>query len=87
MRTTLTLDDDLAEKLRKLAHERRVPFRRVVNEVIRQALAKGAPSPSSPEAFTLDTFRSAFHTGVDPLRINQLVDELDATHAIEKTRR
>lgn len=87
MRTTLTLDDDLAEKLRKLAHERRVPFRRVVNEVIRQALAEDSPSPSSPEAFIIDTFRSAFHMSVDPLRLNQLADELDATHAIEKTRR
>lgn len=39
MRTTLTLDDDVAAHLRRLSEERRVPFRRLVNDVLRQGLA------------------------------------------------
>jgi predicted transcriptional regulator len=34
MRTTLTLDDDVAMKLRELAHRRRVPFKEVVDSVL-----------------------------------------------------
>jgi predicted transcriptional regulator len=31
MRTTLTLDDDVAAKLRELAHRRKLTFREAVN--------------------------------------------------------
>ena len=40
MRTTLTLDDDLAEELRALAHRTRRSFKDVVNEAIRTGLAR-----------------------------------------------
>ena len=40
MRTTLTLDDDLAEELRTLAHQTRRPFKDVLNEAIRTGLAR-----------------------------------------------
>lgn len=39
MRTTLTLDDDLAARLETLSQRRGVPFRQVVNEAIRKGLA------------------------------------------------
>ena len=32
MRTTLTIDPDNAERLRKLAHRSRLPFKRVLND-------------------------------------------------------
>jgi hypothetical protein len=38
MRTTVTLDDDLAELLRQRARERDIPFKRVLNEAIRAGL-------------------------------------------------
>lgn len=39
MRTTLTLDDDVAEKLRSEARRSGRPFREVVNETLRRGLA------------------------------------------------
>ena len=39
MLTTLTLDDDVAAKLRELAHRARLPFNEVVNAVLRRGLA------------------------------------------------
>lgn len=39
VRTTLTLDDDLAVKLKAEAHRTRRPFRDVVNETLRNGLA------------------------------------------------
>lgn len=38
MRTTLTLDDELLEELRKIAHRERVPFKQVVDRAIRMGL-------------------------------------------------
>ncbi len=42
MRTTLTLDDDLASRLELLAQKRGVSLKQVVNETIR----KGLPRPT-----------------------------------------
>jgi plasmid stability protein len=41
MRTTLTLDPDLAEALRERAHRTHRPFKDVVNEALRAGLAAG----------------------------------------------
>ncbi|MDH3285844.1 MAG: DUF2191 domain-containing protein [Acidobacteriota bacterium] len=38
MRTTLTLDDDVAVLLRELQHERSISFREAVNEALRAGL-------------------------------------------------
>lgn len=43
MRTTLTIDDRIAEALKDLAHRSNRPFKEVVNETLRAGLtAKGA---------------------------------------------
>lgn len=42
MRTTLTLDDDLAVMLKREAEATRRPFRDVVNEAIRRGLVESA---------------------------------------------
>jgi plasmid stability protein len=52
MRTTLTLDDDVAAKLKAEARRSGRPFRDVVNEALRAGLMKRrASSPRTP--FTL----------------------------------
>jgi hypothetical protein len=78
MRTTLSLDEDVAEKLRELAHRDKRPFKQVVNEVLRRGLAAQAPRARAPRPFRVGGFRSAFRPGVDPLKLNQLNDELEA---------
>jgi hypothetical protein len=78
MRTTLTIDDDVAVKLRDLAHRRRISFKEAVNSVLRRGLSaqEGRTAPGRP--FRVEVFRSRFRPGVDPLRLNQLSDELEA---------
>ena len=39
MRTTLTLEDDVAAELERLQRARREPFKRTVNEVLRAGIA------------------------------------------------
>jgi hypothetical protein len=83
MRTTLTLDDDVAARLRELAHRRRLPFKEVVNSVLRRGLAAQESRAESPHPFRVEVFRSAFRAGVDPLKLNQLGDELEARRFAE----
>ena len=78
MRTTLTLEEDVAAKLRQLAHRRRMSFKDVVNAVLRRGLAAQGRAADRPAQFRVETFRSPFRAGVDPMRLNQLADDLEA---------
>ena len=86
MRTTLSLDDDVAAKLRDLAHRRKRPFKEVVNEVLRRGLAAQAPRSAALRPFRVEIFRCAFRPGIDPLKLNQLSDELEARRVGETSR-
>lgn len=86
MRTTVTLEPDLAKKIRVLAHRRKLSFKRVLNEVIR----RGLTSPDRPEAetrFTVQPHAGGFRPGIDPGKLNQLVDQLEVEEFIAKTQR
>lgn len=54
VRTTLTLDDDVAAKLRSLARRSGRPFRDVVNDAIRRGLAQPPPRRARM-AFTIES--------------------------------
>ena len=78
MRTTLTLDDDLAESLNRTARLTGRSFKAVVNEAIRRGLSRGdAPAVRSREPFVVEPQACGLMPGIDPLRLNQLVDELE----------
>lgn len=81
IRTTLTVDDDLAAKLRKLARRRRVSFKEVVNSVLRSGLSRQEPSRRPAHEFSVPVFRSALRPGVDLLHLNKLSDELEVEHS------
>jgi hypothetical protein len=83
MRTTVAIDDDLFEKLRDAAAKRREPFSRIVNEMLRRGLSGQHPRPSRKARFRVEPFDSAFRPGVDPLRLNQLVDDLEVRRVVE----
>ncbi len=82
MRTTLTLDDDLAGLLKARARELGVPFREIVNRTIRaglgEAAERGHPAPKTiPHSF-------GFRPGVDLDKPGQLADELEAEAFADK---
>ena len=78
MRTTLSLDDDLAESLNRTARLTGRSFKAVVNEAIRRGLSLGdAPLGNVREPFVVEPQACGWMPGVDPLRLNQLVDELE----------
>jgi hypothetical protein len=77
VRTTLTLDDDLAGLLKRRARELNVPFKEAVNRTIRAGLGeaakarRGAAPKTIPHSF-------GFRPGVDLDKLGQLADELEA---------
>ena len=77
MRTTLTLDDDVATQLREQAARQRLPFRQVVNAAIRLGLRAGTP-PAQRTPFRTKARRLGLRPGIDPDKLGQLADELEA---------
>ncbi len=85
MRTTLTLDDDIADALRERARLTDTPFKRVVNDALRQGMSQGVGEAARLE-YRVVPKRGGFAPGVDPLRLNQLNDQLVAEEALGKDR-
>ena len=75
MRTTLTLDDDLAAALKEQARRADQPFKQVVNDTLRRGLSPVLAEPES--GYEVRPHDSGFRPGVDPLRLNQLHDSLE----------
>ena len=78
MRTTLTIDDHIAGALKALSQTSGKTFKTVVNEVLRNGLTAGEKPVAGQEAFRVASGRRGFLPGIDPLKLNQLVDELEA---------
>ena len=74
MRTTLTLDDDVADRLKAQAHRQRISFNEATNAALRRGLVAQERKPR--KRFRVKTFHSPFRAGVDTLRLNQLADDL-----------
>lgn len=88
MRTTLTLDDDLAAELNRTARLSGRSFKEVVNAVIRQGLSAGAqPSAAEYRPFVVQPQSCGLLPSIDPLRLNQLLDQLEVEQfsVVQKT--
>ena len=93
MKTTLTLDDDVADFLRERSRLQDKPFERVVNETLRRGLEMSAPSKpairskdAKPKPFKVVPFSSGFKPGVDPNNPKRFLDELDVEDYLRKER-
>jgi hypothetical protein len=85
MRTTLTLDPDVAKLIEEEAHRQRKPVKHVVNEALRRGLAPGAVSRSR-KRFRVQPHKTRLRPGIDAGSFNRLADELEDEAVIEKVR-
>jgi hypothetical protein len=86
VRTTLTLDEDVAKRLEQEVKRRGDSFKSVVNQALRSGLAmNGKPRRLPP--FKVKPFRSGLRPGIDPDKLHQLLDELDTEEHLRKLRR
>jgi hypothetical protein len=86
MRTTVTLDPELVAKLKGLAHRRRASFKDTLNAVIRRGLATQGGSGEAPARFVVKPHAGGFRRGVDPDKLNQLIDEIEADEFAQTSR-
>ena len=83
MRTTVTLDADVAARLKRLAHRRQSSFKETLNDVLRRGLA--AQERASPAPFVVAPHSGGFKPGVDPAKLNQLLDQLEVEDFARET--
>ena len=81
MRTTLTLDDDIARSLKEQARLLNKPFKQVVNDTLRRGMSPAVTNKREP--FRVKPLSGGFAPGVDPEKLNQLNDELEVEHYLE----
>jgi hypothetical protein len=74
MRTTLTLDPDVARMLQDEVHRRRRPLKEVVNDALRQALTR---SRGPLKRYRVHTHAARLRPGFDTARLNALADEME----------
>jgi hypothetical protein len=78
MRTTLTLDPDVAEQIRLAMKQRGKGLKTIVNEALRRGLC--LERTEKAEAFQVEAHDFGIVPGIDLDRMNQLVDEIEVDH-------
>lgn len=84
MRTTLTIEDDVAKELESRMRREGRSLKAIVNELLRRGLASGDRPRSRERRVRIETFSSPFAPGVDVGRLNQLNDELELEDFLRK---
>jgi mRNA-degrading endonuclease RelE of RelBE toxin-antitoxin system len=86
MRTTVTLDPDVAAKLKELTHRRRASFKETLNDVLRRGLTSQGGTAEPAERYLVKAHAGGFRPGIDPGKLNQLVDELEVDDFVGEAR-
>ena len=77
MRTTLTLDEDLAKRLKELARQGGRSFKEVMNDVIRRGLSSCESQVGDVGPFRVEPKACGLNPGVDSYKLNQICDDLE----------
>lgn len=85
MRTTLTLDDDVAAALARRRAERGTGLRQEVNDLLRAGLeAASRPADSPGEPYELPTYDPGHAFVVDHRALKDLLDDEDVERALRR---
>jgi hypothetical protein len=85
MRTTVTLDPDVEQLLRLATQGSGQSFKEALNDGLRRGLAHLAPA-SAAEPFVVDALPLGLRAGLDPARLHEVADELEAEAFAATTR-
>ena len=77
MRTTLTIDDDLMAQIEDLRRREGISFKGAVNRLLR-AGTQCLVQPPKAKQYRTKPRKLGLRSGFDPIRLNQLADEIDA---------
>lgn len=85
MRTTVTLEPDVARLLDDHARRTRKSFKETLNAAVRLGLGRVSNFPPTEE-FTIEARSMQLKAGLDGGRFNSLLDEMDADGFMEIAR-
>ena len=85
MRTTLTLDPDVAQRLKAEMRRTGKGLKTAINEALRHGLGMSG-KPPRPKPFRVEAHDFGLRPGIDRDRMNQLADELEAEETARKLR-
>ena len=83
MRTTLTIDDDLAGQIEERRRREGLSLKQVVNALLRDGLRSGRQAPPAKK-YRTKPHKLGMRAGFDPARLNQLADELETDARLER---
>jgi hypothetical protein len=81
MRTTVTLDPDVAAKLRAVARERGISFKEALNASVRAGLGT---TPGTPKRYRVPARPLGLREGVDLDKAMRLAGELEDAEIVRK---
>jgi hypothetical protein len=83
MRTTLTLDPDVAKLLDDEVHRQRKPYKQVVNDAIRRGLSPRTGKRAS-KRYHVVPHGAVLLAGLDRFGFNRLADDLEDAAVLRK---
>ncbi|HXO42595.1 MAG TPA: DUF2191 domain-containing protein [Thermoanaerobaculia bacterium] len=83
MRTTLTLDTDVADRLQLVVRRSGKSLKGAVNEALRLGLGL-TEKPVEPSRFRIRAFVDGLQPAIDPEKMNRLADESEAEELARK---
>jgi hypothetical protein len=86
MRTTITLDDGLARRLKDEMRLRGTGFRETLEETLKLGLANKAANPSN-ETFRVRSRPMRLRAGIDPSRLHDFETDLEVDRFLSVTRK
>ena len=79
----MTIEPDVAIEIERRRQAPGASMKRVINGLLRKGLRAEAETPP-PAPYRSETFDLHFRAGIDPLKLNQLVDELEVDTFLER---
>lgn len=84
MRTTLTLDADVARSLRAAVQRRGISFKEAVNNALRAGLGLETAARRTRTRFVTTPHAGGLKAGIDPRKLGKLADELEAQTTLQR---
>lgn len=85
MRTTLTLDPDVAQDLKKKIETEHITLKEAVNRTLRAGLKKS--KAEKPAKFKVEPHAFGFRPGIDLDKLGQLIDDMEVEEFMRKQKR
>ena len=86
MRTTITIDDGLARRLKDEMRARGTSFRQTLEDAIERGLDEKRANPTA-KVFRVKPRRMGLRTGIDPTRLHDLDTDLEVDRFLAVTER